>query len=59
MIDEHGLSGGRTGLGQSLAAGEHVDERRLAHVTAADKGILGQFGVGTLAVIAIADLIFG
>ena len=59
MVDQHGLAGSRTGLGKRLAARQHVDEGRLAHVATPYKGILGQTRVGALAVITVADLKFG
>ena len=42
VVDEPRLAGGRRDLGQPLAAGEHVDERRLAHVAASDEGDVAQ-----------------
>ncbi len=40
MIYKQSLSGRRRRFGQLAAAGQHINERRLAHITASDKRIL-------------------
>ena len=57
VIDEQRLARGGAGLGQGFTPREHIDERRLAHITASDEGILGQRRVRALAIITVADLI--
>ena len=41
VVDQLRLSRRRTGLGQGLAAGQHVDQRTLAHIGAANEGVFG------------------
>ena len=55
VVDQHGLSGGGRGHGQAFAAGQHVDQARLADVGAADEGVFGQVAGGALADVGVAD----
>ena len=55
MIDGLCLARGRRSLGQILPAYQHIDERRLAHIRAPNKGKLGQACGRTLVDIGITD----
>lgn len=43
-IEQAGFPRGRGYLGKSVSAGEHIDERGLAHIGTPDEGEFGQFG---------------
>lgn len=47
MIDELSLARGRTGLGQGLSPGQHIDQRTLAHVGPPNEGVLRPVRFGT------------
>jgi len=58
MVDQTGLSGCPRHLGQPVAPREHVDQRRLAHVAAADEGNVAQVVLGHLTDLRTAALEF-
>jgi len=47
-IDESRMAGSSTNFGEAFLASEHVDERRLSDVGAADEGEFRQGGIGTV-----------
>ena len=55
MIDQKSLARSCGSLGQSFSSGKHVDERRFAHITAPDKGILRTLFLWTLVQTKTAD----
>ena len=55
MIDELRFAGSAGSFGQLMVIGDHIDERRFAHIAAADKCILGPVGFGTLGIVGAGN----
>ena len=59
MVDQLCLPGSAGGLCQFVVFAKHIDHRRLADVTASDKGVLRPVGFRTLRIVGTADHING
>jgi len=59
MIDQLGFAGGAGGLGQLVIVANHIDQRGLADIAAADKGIFRPVRFRTLGILRAADHIDG
>ena len=59
MIDQLRFAGSAGCLGQFVIVAKHIDQRRLADVAAADKGVLRPVWLWTLEIVRAADDING
>lgn len=59
MIDQLRFAGSSRSLGQSIVVAKHIDQRRLAYVAAADKGVFRPVGLWAMKIVRAADDIDG